>query len=114
MIRGALYVRVSTKEQTTENQERELRRWAECLDVEVVKTYADIASGARSDRGALVAALAAAHQREYDILLVWALDRLSREGVGPMLRYLEQLRAVGVRVMSFQESWVDTASPMWE
>jgi DNA invertase Pin-like site-specific DNA recombinase len=49
MIRGALYVRVSTKEQTTENQERELRQWAERLGFEVVAVYADTMSGARSD-----------------------------------------------------------------
>jgi hypothetical protein len=36
MTRAALYVRVSTKEQTTENQERELRQWAERLGLEVV------------------------------------------------------------------------------
>jgi DNA invertase Pin-like site-specific DNA recombinase len=46
------------------------------------------------DRAALAEVLAAAHQREYHILLMWALDRLSRKGIGPMLRYLEQLRAV--------------------
>ena len=52
MIRSALYVRVSTKEQTTENQERELRQWAERLGLEVVAVYADAMSGARSDRAA--------------------------------------------------------------
>ncbi len=46
--RAALYLRVSTREQTTENQELELRRWAERLSLDVVKVYADTASGARS------------------------------------------------------------------
>jgi len=50
---AALYVRVSTKEQTTSNQESALRHWAERLVVEVAKVYADTASGARSDRTAL-------------------------------------------------------------
>jgi DNA invertase Pin-like site-specific DNA recombinase len=65
MMRGALYVRVSTKEQTTENQERELRQWAERLGFEVVAVYADTMSGARSDRAALAAVLTAAHRREF-------------------------------------------------
>ncbi len=85
--RAALYVRVSTREQTTKNQELELRRWADRLGFEVVCVYSETASGARSDRVALAAVLAAAHRREFDVLLIWSLDRLSREGIGPMARY---------------------------
>lgn len=85
-MRIALYVRVSSKEQTTQNQERELRQWAERLGFEVGKVYADTASGTRSDRAALAAVLASAHRREFDVLLIWSLDRLSREGIGPMTR----------------------------
>ncbi len=113
-IRAALYVRVSTRDQTTENQEGELRRWADRLGLEVDRVYADTASGARSDRAALTAVLAGAHRRQFDVLLIWSLDRLSREGIGPMTRYMDQLRGAGVRVMSHQESWVDTASPVWD
>lgn len=108
----ALYVRVSTKEQTTENQELELQRWAERLGFEAVRVYSDTGSGARSDRAALAAVLAGAHLREFDVLLIWALDRLSREGIGPMVRYMEQLRGAGVRVMSYQEPWLDTGGPI--
>lgn len=104
--RAALYVRVSTREQTTENQERELRQWAERLGLEVVRVYAETASGARADRSALAAPLAATHRREFDTLLVWSLDRLSREGIGAMARYMDQLRAAGVRVLSHREPWV--------
>ncbi len=112
--RAALYVRVSTKEQTHVTQESELLRWADRLGLEVVRVYADTASGARGDRSALHAVLSGAHRREFDALLIWALDRLSREGIGPMVRYIDQLRAAGVRVMSHQEPWVDTASPVWD
>ncbi len=112
--RAALYIRVSTKEQTTASQEDELRRWAARLRLQVVRVYADTASGARSGRAALASVLAEAHRREFDVLLIWALDRLSREGIGPMIRYMDQLRAAGVRVQSHQEPWVDTASPVWD
>ncbi len=112
--KAALYLRVSTREQTTENQELELRRWAERLGLEVVRVYTETASGARADRAALAAVLAGAHAREFDALLVWSLDRLTREGIAPMLRYLEQLRSVGVRVVSLKEAWVDSASPTWD
>lgn len=111
---AALYLRVSTREQTVANQERELRGWADRLGLEVIRVYTDTASGSRADRVALGQVLAGAHRREFDVLLVWALDRLSREGIGPMLRHLDALRATGVRVMSHQEGWVDTASPVWD
>jgi len=114
MIRGALYVRVSTKEQTTENQERELRKWAERLGLEGVAVYADTMSGARNDRAGLAEVLTAAHRREFDVLLVWALDRVSREGIGRMVGYVEQLRAAGIRVLSHQEPWLDTGGPVGE
>lgn len=114
MTRAALYVRVSTREQTVANQNLELRRWADRLGFEVVRVYADTASGARSDRAAVAAVIGGAHRREFDVLLIWALDRLSREGIGPMARYMDQLRAAGIRVLSHQEPWVDTASPVWD
>ncbi len=110
----ALYLRVSTREQTTENQERELRAWADRLGLKIVRVYADTASGARGDRAALAAVLAGAHRRDFDVLLIWSLDRLSREGIGSMTRYMDQLRAAGIQVMSHQETWVDTASPVWD
>ena len=110
--KAALYTRVSTKEQTAENQERELRAWADRLGFEVVRVYSDTASGARSDRAALAAVLTGAHRREFDVLLIWSLDRLSREGIGPMARYMEQLRGAGIRVMSHQEPWLDTGGPV--
>ena len=40
-MRASLYVRVSTKDQTAENQERELRAWAERQGFEVGTMYAD-------------------------------------------------------------------------
>ncbi len=110
--KAGIYLRVSTREQTVENQERELRQWADRLGFQVVKVYADTASGARSDRAALVAVLAGAHRREFDVLLIWSLDRLSREGIGAMAQYIEQLRAAGTRVMSHQEPWLDTGGPV--
>ena len=113
-MRAALYLRVSTRDQSVENQERELQQWAERLGFEVVAVYADTMSGARSDRAELAAVLTAAHRREFDVLLVWALDRVSREGIGRMVGYVEQLRAAGIRVLSHQEPWLDTGGPVGE
>ena len=49
-----------------------------------------------------------AGRREFDLLLVWALDRLSREGISNTLGYLERLKKNGVALKSLQESWLDT------
>ncbi len=110
--RAALYLPVSTRDQSVENQERELRRWADRLGFEVAAVYADTASGSRSDRESLAAVLAGARWREFGVLLIWSLDRLSREGIGVTARYLEQLRMGGVSVMSHQEPWLDTGGPV--
>lgn len=112
MTRAALYVRVSTREQTMANQERELRRWADRLGLQVLTCYSDTASGARSGRSALTEVLTGGHRREFDTLLIWSLDRLTREGIGATARYLDQLRRGGVRVMSYQEPWLDTGGPV--
>ncbi|HEV2054931.1 MAG TPA: recombinase family protein [Methylomirabilota bacterium] len=48
MSRAALYLRVSTRDQSADNQEHELRRWAGRLSFHVVRVYADTASGART------------------------------------------------------------------
>lgn len=112
--RAALYCRVSTTDrgQTNDNQLHALRAWADRLGVEVVGEFVDEASGTRADRAGLRALLDAAHRREFDTVLLWALDRLSREGIGPMVSYLERFKAAGIAVKSHQESWLDTESPV--
>ncbi len=69
--RAALYLRVSTRDQTNENQERELRLWAERLGFELVRLYGETASGARGGRTGLSALLADAHRREFDVLMMF-------------------------------------------
>lgn|SRR2546422_8930957 len=112
--RAALYLRVSTEDQKTANQEAQLRQWAKRLNLKVVEVYSDTMSGARNDRAGLTEVLAAAHRREFDIVLIWSLDRLSREGVLPVLKYLRRFKDAGVRVLSLQESWLDTDGPLGE
>ena len=47
--------------------------------------------------------LKAAHQRKFDILIFWALDRLTREGTRATLNYLQRLESKGVGYVSYQE-----------
>ena len=50
-----------------------------------------------------------AKERKFDIILVWSLDRFSREGISNSLGYLEKLGNSGVALRSLQESWLDTS-----
>ena len=95
--RVVLYVRVSTSEQTTENQIRELTQWAERAGHDVVKVYGDAGiSGAkgRDKRPGFDAMLKAATKREFDILAVWSSDRLGRS-LPNLIEVLQTIRTTG-------------------
>jgi DNA invertase Pin-like site-specific DNA recombinase len=68
----------------------------------------DKASGKRSDRDQFLRMFAAASKREFDILLFWSLDRLSREGTVATLNHLERLAGYGVNYRSFTEQYLDS------
>jgi DNA invertase Pin-like site-specific DNA recombinase len=53
-----------------------------------------------------------ASRHEFDLLLFWKLDRVSREGISTTLRYLESLKGWGVGWRSYQEPWLDTGNEM--
>jgi DNA invertase Pin-like site-specific DNA recombinase len=108
--RAALYSRVSTKDkgQDTENQLRQLREFCAAQGWIVVQEYVDHESGSKADRSQFKAMMAGASQRKFDVLLFWALDRLSREGVYETLTYLKRLDDAGVRFRSFTEPYLDS------
>lgn len=109
-MRIAIYARVSTKDgrQDTENQLRQLRAFAETQGWNVVHEYVDRASGKRSDREQFQKMFAAASMREFDCLLFWSLDRLSREGTVETLNHLQRLTNYGVNYRSFTEQYLDS------
>lgn len=106
----ALYARVSTKDkgQDNENQLRQLRQFAEKQGWRIVAEYVDRATGKRSDREQFQRMFAAASRREFDVLLFWSLDRLSREGVVETLNHLQRLTGYGVNYRSFTEQYLDS------
>jgi DNA invertase Pin-like site-specific DNA recombinase len=110
-MKAALYARVSTddKGQNPDNQLQELRRFAGTMDWEIASEFVDHDSGARSSRPQLQAMLKAASRREFDKLLFWSLDRLSREGALKTLQILNQLAEWGVGYRSYTEPYLDSA-----
>ena len=107
-----LYARVSTREsadrQHVENQLRELRDFCGKQGWEVVGEYIDHESGTKADREQFKLLFTHAHQRQFDAVVFWALDRFSREGVRETLNHLNRLESAGVSFFSFTEPHVNS------
>ncbi len=97
-MRIAIYSRVSTNEQTTENQVRELTEWADRAGHEVVTIYDDNGvSGAkgREYRTEFDKLLKGAVRREFDLVAAWSVDRLGRS-LQDLIGFLQELHGAGV------------------
>lgn len=112
MTRVAIYSRVSTSEQDCENQLRQLRQYCEQQGWMVVREYTDRGeSGSNSSRPQFQQLLTDASRRKFDMVMFWALDRLSREGVLRTLHYLNWMESYQVAWRSFSESYFDSCGP---
>lgn len=115
-MRVAIYARVSTDDggQDPENQLAQLRAWCAISGHEIIAEYVDHGSGAKGadKRQQLAAMFDAAHRRRFDMVLVWALDRLSREGMIPTINQLQRLAVVGVLFHSYTEPLLSTDNDM--
>ena len=110
MKRAALYLRVSTLDQHPESQLHDLRALAAQRGQEIVAEYTDRMSGARARRPGLDQMLADAHRGMFDVLLVWAFDRLARS-VRHFLEVLDELNQLNIQFVSFREQ-IDTGGPL--
>jgi DNA invertase Pin-like site-specific DNA recombinase len=109
--RCAIYCRVSTDAQNTENQKRDLLRYCESRGWEIFETFEDVGiSGAKDDRPGLNALMKAAKQRQFTSVVVWKFDRFARS-TQHLLRALEEFRALGIDFVSCSEG-IDTSTPM--
>jgi DNA invertase Pin-like site-specific DNA recombinase len=106
--RTALYLRVSTGEQTTENQRPVLEQMARQRGFRIVAVFDETMSAAK-ERPEFDRFLQGARKGDYDALLVWSLDRFGRSMAGNMAQVVE-LDRLGVRVVSSRESWLDMTS----
>lgn len=104
----AIYCRVSTAKQDNENQLAQLQEFAQKQDWQVFDRYIDQESGSTSDRPEFQRMFADASKRKFDLVLFWALDRLSREGVLETLQHLNRLESYGVCYRSYTEPYFDS------
>ena len=105
-----IYSRVSTTDQTTENQILQLREYAAKQGWEIISVKADICSGSKSadERSGLREVFDFARRRRFDVLLFWSLDRLSREGTRKTLEYLFRLDSYKVKWHSYSEEYISS------
>src|SRR6266403_4937923 len=112
MRRAVVYLRVSTIEQTTANQERELREIAGRMGCEITKVYKDHGiSGAkgRDKRPGFDALCRDATQRQFDLVMAWSVDRLGRS-LQDLIGFLSELHALGIDLFLHQQG-LDTTTP---
>ncbi len=110
--RVALYLRVSTDQQTTDNQERELRQVAERAGWIIIGVYRDHGiSGAkdRKQRPAFDRMLGDASRSRFDVIASWSIDRLGRSLQG-LVGFLSEVHALGIDLYLHQQG-VDTTTP---
>lgn len=108
--KAVIYARVSTYEQNADMQLNELRDLATRRGLIIVKEYVDHISGSRARRPGLDAMLLDAGRREFDVLLVWAADRLARS-VRHFLEVLDELQRLQIEFVSLREN-IDTGGPL--
>ena len=114
-MKCVIYSRVSSQEQTLENQIPVLEKWAQSRGFELVETYQEMESAWRNGhQRELARLLDNARKRKFDIVLVWALDRLSREGSAAILNLVNSLKVYGIRVISYQEPWTEAPGEIGE
>ena len=112
MKRAGIYLRVSTDQQTTENQRRILLEVAERSGWDVVAIFEDQGiSGAkgRDKRPGFDALLNAVSRREIDMVAAWSVDRLGRS-LPDLIGLLGDLQARGCDLFLHQQA-LDTSTP---
>jgi DNA invertase Pin-like site-specific DNA recombinase len=106
----ALYLRVSTVDQHPETQLHDLRAMAQQRGFQIVAEYTDRISGTKARRPGLDDLLRDARRGRFQVVLVWASDRIARS-VRHFLEVLDELNRLNVEFVSFRES-IDTGGPL--
>ena len=110
MKRVVLYTRVSSSDQHTETQLCDLRPLAAARGYEIVGEYTDTITGAKAKRPGLDKLMSDARRGRFDIVMVWAFDRMARS-VKHFLEVLDEFNRLNIGFISFREN-VDTDSAL--
>ncbi len=111
-MKVAIYVRVSTQHQTTENQLVELHEVCDRNDWEIVEEYNETISGTKgiNERTELNRLLIDAGRKKFDKVVVWSVDRVGRS-MKHLVTVLSQLKDLGCDIYSYKQA-IDTSTTM--
>lgn len=112
MKRAAIYLRVSTDGQTTENQRREIEQVAELAGWKITEIYEDAGiSGAkgRDKRPAFDRLCKDAARRRFDVVAAWSVDRLGRS-LQDLVAFLSDIHGLGIELYLHKQG-IDTTTP---
>jgi DNA invertase Pin-like site-specific DNA recombinase len=110
-MRAAIYTRVSTLDQNPQSQLLDLQQLASQRSFAIVKTYVDHGfSGTKARRPGLDEMLHDARRHQFDVVLVWAADRLARS-VKHFVDILAELDHLKIGFISYREQ-IDTSGPL--
>ena len=110
MKRAALYSRISTADQNATTQLLDLRQLASQRDYQIVAEFSDVISGVKARRPGLDALMADGRRGKFDVVLVWACDRIARS-TRHFLGVLDEFNRLEIEFVSFRES-IDTSGPL--
>lgn len=110
MKRVAIYTRVSSMDQNSETQLCDLRPLAQARGYQIVGEYTDTISGSKAKRPGLDQLMSDARRGKFDIVMVWAFDRMARS-VKHFLEVLDELNHLNIALISFREN-IDTSGPL--
>ena len=116
-MRVAIYARVSLEEgdkndrryQEPENQLEPIRAWCKNQNWEIITEYVDRGSGADPNRPQFRQMLQDAMLLRFSTIIVWKLDRFSRENMSQVVGRIQKLRERGIGIKSMTEDWVNTS-----
>lgn len=113
-MKVAVYLRVSTRSQTVDNQRSDIESWLATHHVttESVSYYQENESAWKLNHQHELARLMAdirTGRKHFDYLLIWAMDRLSRQGIGPTFQIINELRSHGCILVSCQEPYLESS-----
>jgi putative DNA-invertase from lambdoid prophage Rac len=107
-MKAAIWARVSTDHQHEDNQVPDLEKFCAHHSYEITRRYllSDVSAYNGAHREALRAMLDDAYRGEFSVLVVWAADRICREGIEELLRLIRELRERHCALASVQEPWL--------
>ncbi|MBI4306891.1 MAG: recombinase family protein [Chloroflexi bacterium] len=116
VVVAAIWVRVSTDDQDADNQRARIEQYCKARGFAIARTFRldDVSGHADTPQynHMLADCLRAAHEREFSVLILWALDRLTRRGIEHLCGLMRRFDAEGVRVVSLEEPWTESGGEL--